>query len=174
MNLKQICNHFMDKAKRIIYSGICSYCENTFYAYHTYPQPPKFCSTSCMAKHRYKYNWMKCKCLTCGNEFTRKKTHYKASKKHFCKLSCYVRLGADNPNWKNGTQMNNGYKCIRIGRRYFFEHRYIMAKHLKRPLRQKEIVHHINHNKLDNRLKNLQVMTISDHMKLHQHYRHPK
>lgn len=47
------------------------------------------------------------------------------------------------------------------------EHRYIMEQHLGRKLESYEVVHHINGNHNDNRLENLQVMTWSEHSKLH-------
>ena len=40
---------------------------------------------------------------------------------------------------------------------YIFEHRYIMEQYLKRPLTKKEVIHHINGDTLDNRIKNLKI-----------------
>lgn len=49
---------------------------------------------------------------------------------------------------------------------YIRLHRYIMSEHIGRPLREWERVHHINGDKTDNRLENLQLMTNTEHDRL--------
>lgn len=55
--------------------------------------------------------------------------------------------------------------AIKFG--YVLEHRIIMENHLCRSLNSDEVVHHINGNKKDNRIENLEVMTNSEHVKMH-------
>ena len=47
-------------------------------------------------------------------------------------------------------------------------HRYLYEQHLGRKLTRYEVVHHINGDITDNRIENLQLMTLSEHGKLHQ------
>ncbi len=85
--------------------------------------------------------------------------------------------GKNNPNYgKKGKRRiyRYGYiyiykpehpNCINLG--YIAEHRLIMEKKLKRYLTKKELVHHINGIRDDNRIKNLICLTSSKHHQGH-------
>ena len=68
-----------------------------------------------------------------------------------------------HPRWKPlfSTRIGSmGYTQIKIPgrRRWAYEHRYVMEKHLGRELLPYEIVHHIDGNKQNNSISNLQVV----------------
>ena len=85
-------------------------------------------------------------------------------------------------DWKN----KNGHACFRGGfgittdgyvwifikgynlRNQVKLHRYLMEVKIGRRLKATEIVHHINCDKLDNRIENLQILSITEHNQLHQ------
>ena len=52
-------------------------------------------------------------------------------------------------------------------RGYVLEHRIIMEESIGRLLTKNEIVHHINGDSKDNRIENLEIMTLAEHTKYH-------
>lgn len=69
---------------------------------------------------------------------------------------------------------HNGYKMVLASdhphcdsKGYIREHRLIMEQHIGRYLSPDEVVHHINHDKLDNRIENLEITDLPTHTKEH-------
>ena len=76
--------------------------------------------------------------------------------------------GAYRRRWREpGTRrIKNGYIILKLNTGWVAEHRHVASLLLGRALVRNEHVHHINHDRADNRPENLIVMTASTH-KLH-------
>lgn len=100
-------------------------------------------------------------CQQCGKEFHRRSGGI--GKGTFCSVAC--RTANRRPDRYVDV---HGYAWIwREDGRRVSEHRWLTEQRIGRPLRRDEHVHHINGDKLDNRPENLQVLSHTEHMRLH-------
>ena len=169
----------------------CEICGKEEYVTPSRAKTYKTCSVACAAKRSYIRQSKKVDkiCPICGALFKVKPSHY--NKRVCCSKKCDIErrkemyLGENNPNygnrgekcpaWKGGRRISNyGYVLLRKPDHpnarpdgYILEHRYVMSQYLGRPLRDDEIVHHKDGNRLNNDISNLELMTLSEHTTIH-------
>ena len=126
-------------------------------------------------KGRDNYIWFAC--IKCGKE---RWVKYRKGKPISlrCRQCNKNGKGIKASCWKGGiikridgyifiwTDSKSPYASMRDLKGYILEHRLMMAKFLKRTLKNWEHVHHINDIKSDNRIENLMIVTNPQHQKL--------
>ena len=86
---------------------------------------------------------------------------------HYNRLRTYGRLERIHAPAGSVWISTGGYKTVTYNGKQILVHRLIMEEQIQRPLKPEEIVHHINGDKLDNRIENLEIMTNSEHTAEH-------
>ncbi len=157
----------------------CAVCSLEFETSTWHPKQ-LYCSRKCCSKgtHRRRRNLsvktLDLECIVCENKFTQKR----ANNTEYCSINCkklgvfrkfkgLVIKGSKKHIKGSGYITNSGYKIISMKhpnatkRGQVLEHIVIMSKHIGRPLKKGETVHHINGIRHDNRIENLELWSHS-------------
>lgn len=120
--------------------------------------------------------YVDCAC-GCGEKLKLRKRHYFPSHlKDFPKFIKGHGQAGNKRGWKGGTTICNGYCLVYSpahpfansqGGGYVRRARLVMENYLGRFLEPIEIVHHINRNRINDVIENLELMTNSEHLSLH-------
>lgn len=156
---------------------VCQHCNATFEAMGKGSINMKYCPTCRPLAHKLKEKRRRPRqripCPKCGQPMC-------PNNKHGLCRSCLFKEASKLGIWPSGSRhhwykngkpkTSEGY--IRIKRPnhpfadhngYVLEHRWVIEQHLGRILGRKEFVHHLNGIRNDNRLKNLAVVSSSNH-----------
>jgi hypothetical protein len=110
-------------------------------------------------------------CDNCGTPMKKAPSAIARANRHYCSKSCRARhmTGESAMRWAGGRHlMHNGYIRITVGvKQRVYEHRWVMEQHLGRRLARREQVHHLNGDKTDNRIENLELIDIAEHTRIH-------
>lgn len=131
----------------------CQRCKQPFK-----PRTPRnmFCSYKCKGEAQSEKGRTVIDCLFCKKTFSVIKSQLffrNDRNRRFCSMHCAKEA---QRKW---TVNNQGYVRARFfrGGNAVFEHRLVMEKHLGRPLKQSETIHHKNGIRHDNRIENLEL-----------------
>ena len=134
-----------DEYRQRAYSYYCEECGDEFRGRHKPEKPARFCGKVCSGKWQYKHG-----------------IHNASAK------------GEHSPHWKGGVKRSrNGALLIYMPDHpnasddYVFLHRLIMEDLIGRLLKPDELVHHIDKNSANNVPSNLQIVSASEHAKIH-------
>lgn len=144
--------------------AICKYCGKEFEQYRSNYRntEPQYCSSKCYHTASRKPKEYRT-CAWFGKPFAIDSRH---KGKRFCGIECAGLWKRSRP--RKVTTGKSGYRYIWLsdgsGKR---EHIFLMEQSIGRKLAPNECVHHIDGNRANNSLDNLQLLTRGEHSRLH-------
>ena len=130
----------------------CEYCGQSLWRENLKTKKHIYCNNSCQLNYEYKNNLRDLKGIHKTHDILRNKANEKLKKGH----KYFNRMMSSDGYWRIYVPLSGWNK----------EHIYLWEKENGKLPKGYEI-HHINHNKLDNDLNNLKLLTKSEHTKEH-------
>lgn len=108
-------------------------------------------------------------CGVCGYGFARRKkeAHWQFEARRYCSRPCADKARGDAQRVANDEFKARYRQITTPDGRKMLEHRYVMELMLGRRLKRSEQVHHRNHDRLDNRPENLELVNSQEHGERH-------
>lgn len=144
---------------------ICPACQGAFRVKRALAKRRTYCCRECYLHSRSPAATKPCE--YCGAKFTIVAS--RAASARFCSDTCRWAgmKGEPKPTLNKGGYITRaGYRIVYRNGEQHYEHRLVMERYLGRKLTANEHIHHLG-DKADNRIEMLQLVTNSEHGKLH-------
>jgi len=168
--IRKFCSHNCQRKPLKRITLICKNCNNKFQCY-PYEHAKQFCGIKCRGEAFSPTEIQRIKARETIIKWNKDNPTDPAKARAWALArDPNTRVRGDKHHfWKGGYKIDGcGYKRILISpKKYKPEHRIIMEKHLGRELNKEEHVHHINHDRLDNRIENLHLFKNAREHALH-------
>lgn len=108
-------------------------------------------------------------CENCGQPYVRraKEAHWQFEARRFCSRSCADRARGAAQRVPDDEFKARYRQITTPDDRKMLEHRYVVEQKIGRRLKRWEQVHHRNHDRLDNRPENLELVSSREHGERH-------
>jgi hypothetical protein len=134
-------------------SAICERCGAEYGPNASGKLNARFCSNACKGSPPATVE-----CRQCGKPYVTQASYVRNGRTSFCSQACLWDSRGDGRHVDD-----KGYVRVKLqrGGKYEMEHRVVMARHLGRDLLPHESVHHLNGDRADNRIENLELWSRS-------------
>ena len=144
------------KSKSVVWECLCD-CGNTCFKLGTKVANGKVKSCGCIKQSIFR----QCKAEGCITTSKTTKINNGYCNLHYQRIKRNKSITLTRRERGTGSIDDNGYVVIQINGKTYKEHRLIIEQHIGRKLLPTENIHHLNGNRSDNRIENLEIWNIS-------------